>query len=297
MKLTTYIMDLGRPVAFYPELKKLTGSTTATIFLCQLLYWTPRTKNQGKWIYKTNYEIEEETGLTYNEQKTAKKLLSELGIIDYEVKRWDRTTAYRVEEEQLNSLWEAIKSGSTKEIETPVVDEEYGNDITQNSEGSPEEYFNKKWEEGKEKRTEFEAEIKKGITKKAGKELDLVDGTIDATKSYGMKKASRIEEITLKIEKKLHINISNDKRWDDFVEFAYINENKGQPIGVFLDWLTGQADFELKYWSPQRMMTFYPQAFIETEKAKPIEAWADTPIKKTDDVFAPLPQSLSRRRE
>jgi len=290
-------MDLGRPVAFYPELKKLTGSTTATIFLCQLLYWTPRTKHKDKWIYKTNYEIEEETGLTYNEQKTAKKLLSELGIIDYEVKRWDRTTAYRVEEEHLNTLWEDIKTGSTKEIETPIVDEEYDENDDKESEESPEEYFNKKWEDGKGKREEFEKAIKKGAIKKIGKGLDLVDGVIDATKSYGMKKANKIEEISLQIEKKLHINISGDKRWDGFVEFAYINESKGQPVATFLNWLTSQDDFELKYWPPQRMITFYPQAFIEEEKAKPIENWGDAPVEKNEEVYAPMPESLSRRRQ
>lgn len=288
-------MDLGRPVAFYPELKKLTGSTTATILLCQLLYWTPRTKHDDKWIYKTNYDIEEETGLTYNEQKTAKKLLSELGIIEYEVKRWDRTTRYRVEEETLNFLWEDIKSGSTKEIETPIVDEP--DTPAEPDEESPEAYFKKKWEDGKESREEFEKTMKGGIAKKKDKNLDLVDGVIDATKSYGMKRAGDVAKIITTIEKKLHMNISADKRWDSFVEFAYINEKKGKPVHVFLEWLTSQNDFEVKYWPPQRMMTFYPQAFVETEKVKPIENWADAPVKEEEEVYAPMPESLSRRRE
>jgi len=285
-------MDLGRPVAYYPELKQITGSTTATILLCQLLYWTPRTKHKDKWIYKTNYDIEEETGLTYNEQKTAKKKLKENNLISYEVKRLDRTTRYRVREETLNTMWESVKSGSTKPIHTPAVPDGSDEPSEEKNEGSPEEYFDKKWKDGEKSRKEFKDFVKDSRAKKESKNPDLVDGVIDASKSYGMKKAEKISEITLKIEKALKINVSG-KYWEDFVEFAYVREKKGEPVGKFLGWLTSQADYEIKFWSPQRMMTFYPQAFIDEDDGDFVRALPKRKKKKN----APMPDSVSNMKK
>ena len=73
MKLSQFLTDVGRPVAYHPKLKKITGSTTATILLCQFIYWRGKESNKDGWLYKDSDEIEEETGLTYNEQKTARK--------------------------------------------------------------------------------------------------------------------------------------------------------------------------------------------------------------------------------
>lgn len=267
MKLTNYVMDLGRPVAYYPNLKILTGSTTATIMLCQLLYWTPRTKHKDKWIYKTNYEIEEETGLTYNEQKTAKRILRDMGLIVYEVKRWDRVTRYRVEEETLNNLWESIKAGSTRPIsdvtiadgedeeELPVEKTETSAEPTE----TPEEYFKKK----SANVVGLERESRKPPEKKG----DLVDGMLASLKDYGMKKAERIEDITVKIAKILKINV-HGPRWESFIEFVYTREMKGESVEVFLKWLTSREDFDPTYWSPERMMTYYPQAFAKEEESK-----------------------------
>jgi len=289
MKLTNYIMDLGRPVAYYPELKQVTGSTTATILLCQLLYWTPRTKHKDKWIYKTNYEIEEETGLTYNEQKTAKKALKDIGIIDYEVKRLDRTTRYRVMEEQLNLMWESVKEGATQLINPPPVD---GEDEEPDEE-SPEEYFNKEWEKGKEERDKFKENTMTDIRRrKETEKKDLVDSIVDTKNSYGMKKAEKISEITLKIEKKLKINPVG-RYWESFIEFVYVREKKGEKIEKFLKWLTEQEDFEVKYWSPQRMITYYPQAFINKDSE---ENFVTKMPERREKVIAPMPDSVASKK-
>ena len=62
MKLSDYLVGVGRPIAYYPGLRKLTGSTNVTIFLCQFVYWTGKGDNEDGWIYKTSDEIEAETG-------------------------------------------------------------------------------------------------------------------------------------------------------------------------------------------------------------------------------------------
>ena len=70
MKLTDFLSGVGRPVAYYPSLRRITGSTNATIFLCQLIYWKGKEADPNGWLYKESDEIEVETGLSYGEQKT-----------------------------------------------------------------------------------------------------------------------------------------------------------------------------------------------------------------------------------
>ena len=94
MKLTNYIIDMGRVVAYYPKLRLVTGSTTATILFCQLLYWLDKTSDG--WIYKDSYDITEETGLSIYEQQTARKVLIELGVLTEEYKRLDHKIAFRI---------------------------------------------------------------------------------------------------------------------------------------------------------------------------------------------------------
>lgn len=105
MKLTDFISDIGRPVAYYPGLKKITKSTTATILLCQLIYWTGKQADQNGWIYKTSADLEDETGLTYDEQKTARTQLIKLGFIEEIYRRLDHQMAFRIMANAINDNW------------------------------------------------------------------------------------------------------------------------------------------------------------------------------------------------
>ncbi len=105
MKLTEFISDVGRPVAYYPGLKKITKSTTATILLCQLIYWTGKQADPEGWIYKTSADLEEETGLTYDEQKTARTQLVKLGFIEEVYRRLDHQMAFRIMANSINENW------------------------------------------------------------------------------------------------------------------------------------------------------------------------------------------------
>jgi hypothetical protein len=105
MKLTEFITDIGRPVAFFPGLKKITKSTTATLLLCQLIYWTGKQTDQEGWIYKTSDDIEEETGLSYDEQVTARKQLVKLGFIEEKYKRLDHVMTFRIMANAINQEW------------------------------------------------------------------------------------------------------------------------------------------------------------------------------------------------
>jgi hypothetical protein len=107
MKLSEYLIGVGKSVAYYPKLRRITGSTNATIFLCQLIYWIGKEdeKSDG-WVYKTAEEIEEETGLSYDEQKTARKKLIENGIIQEKYKRLEHLIYFKVDLDKLNAAWE-----------------------------------------------------------------------------------------------------------------------------------------------------------------------------------------------
>jgi hypothetical protein len=105
MKLTDFLSGVGRPVAYYPSLRRITGSTNATIFLCQLIYWKGKEADPNGWLYKESDEIEVETGLSYGEQKTARRLLVEAGIIEEHYARLDHQMRFRLNLDVINEKW------------------------------------------------------------------------------------------------------------------------------------------------------------------------------------------------
>lgn len=74
MKLSETLQGLGRPVVFYPSIAKVFGMQE-TLFLSQLVYWTGKGADPNGWIYKTALEIEDETGLSYEQQQRCRKVL------------------------------------------------------------------------------------------------------------------------------------------------------------------------------------------------------------------------------
>ena len=256
MGLTEYIKDLGRPIAYYPNLKRITGSTTATILLCQLLYWTDKTKDDG-WIWKTSDELEEETGLTYNEQRTARKNLVGTDLIEEEYKRLDHFIKFRVNQNVLNALWEDQGGKTTEHIE-PVKN------IKTKIEKEPEE--------------ETIGELYP--RKKDFIDLALGDKAEEANKIYEKKR-----QITEEIERKLGLTaIAENVRWIKFIDFAYARfEKYGEEIDVFLRWTLHNEAYNPAYWTPDKMKTLWSQAFIAN--------------KPQDDFVKPLPESETKEDE
>lgn len=108
MKLTEFLENIGRPIAYYPSLKCITGSTVATIFLCQFVYWTGKQKDGEGWIYKTQGDIEAETGLTRTEQETARKILTKKGFLEHKYSEIPRQLYYRLKIDAVNESWETV---------------------------------------------------------------------------------------------------------------------------------------------------------------------------------------------
>ncbi len=278
-KLTNYTIDLGRAVAFYPELKKITHSIKATLLLCQLLYWNNKGRLVDGWIYKTSNDIEIETGLTYYEQTTARKKLLTLGILVEKYKRLDHEMWYRIDEDKLNSLWEnmggysTINEENTEKIETEetstviseiqeeytYVGEEIRYKIVPSTASSPHPSYLIETID-----PESKAVLRTRISAVIPVEDPVAEFARMNEESPGILKLRAIAEIREKIQTRLNI-IVDSGRWNKFLEFAYIREkNHNEPIDTFLDWMKSQPDFNAKYWSPERMKTMYPQAFLSS---------------------------------
>jgi len=70
-----------RVVGYSPELARLVGGATTGLFLSQLLYLSDKGHNPEGWVYKSEAEMGQETGLTKREQQTARRKLLSLGVI------------------------------------------------------------------------------------------------------------------------------------------------------------------------------------------------------------------------
>lgn len=279
MRLSNYILDLGRTIAFYPGLKRVTNSTNATILLCQLIYWCDKTKDKEGWIYKTNYELEDETGLTVYEQQTARKILIDLKILEEEFKRLDHTMRYRLNLEVLNDLWD-MTSGK---YERPMVVGERPMDLKDFQ--NPELHKN----------DPPPSNLKRAPIEKKG---DIMDGMIQyGVLGEGVKKENIKNGIRNKIENLLHINTNNSK-WDKFINFVYDRqEHHDEPVDKFILWAI-KNNFNPIYWTPEKCQTVYPQAFLEDTVNKPREDFVEEePEKEEKKDFAPMPEELKTKRK
>jgi len=270
MGLTKYITDLGRPISFFPNLRKVTGSTNATLFLCQLLYWSDKTEDG--WIWKSSDEIEEETGLTYFEQKTARKLLLDNDLISEEYKRVDHVIRFKVNQEVLNANWEKVGGKPISKI--PTIEEKSLKTV--------------------EKKPEQETKKKEWTPRKVEKKGDWVDGLLAAANTPAAAKTNKLLEISELIPIKLHINTSG-RRGQDFIEFAYERQEKhNEPVSTFIKWAV-DTKLDPLYLSPERMRTLYPQAFVREEDDSETPFIPKLP-ERVEKIVAPMPDDLKPKR-
>lgn len=102
------IRSIGRPVAFFPALAKYVGGVNAAILLGQLMYWDERTQENGLGVYKTTQEWEDETGLSYREQRTARAKLKERGLLIETYQRLNHRMFYKLDRAAFNTLIEQM---------------------------------------------------------------------------------------------------------------------------------------------------------------------------------------------
>ena len=93
----------GRPIAYYPKLAKPLGGVNAAILFGHFFYWHDKTQNE-LGIYRTAEEIEIETGLSVQEQRTARAKLRERGILIETEKRIEHRIYYKLNLDAFDDL-------------------------------------------------------------------------------------------------------------------------------------------------------------------------------------------------
>ena len=88
---------LKRPIAYQPVLAKAFDSVKLGILWSQLYYWHDKGSEKDGWIYKTQHEIYDETGLSRKEQETARKIGRELGVLEERYVKAESRMFYRVD--------------------------------------------------------------------------------------------------------------------------------------------------------------------------------------------------------
>jgi hypothetical protein len=112
------LKGLGRAIAYFPQLGIHLGNPLAGIFLSQLVYWHDKTDCE-LGVYKTSDEWQKETGLTYSHQKTARKLLKDLGILSETEKRLEHKLYFKLNIEAFDEWFEkCINSDQNRESKT-----------------------------------------------------------------------------------------------------------------------------------------------------------------------------------
>lgn len=106
MRFAEVFQGLGRPVVYYPSLNAITGSVAATVFLANLFQWSGAQRDPDGWIYKTQEEIEGETGLGRREQETARRQLRAAALLAEERRGVPARLYYQIQLDALNAAWE-----------------------------------------------------------------------------------------------------------------------------------------------------------------------------------------------
>lgn len=93
----------GRPIAYYPKLAKPLGGVNAAILFGHFFYWNDKTQYE-LGIYRTAEEIEIETGLSVQEQRTARAKLRERGVLIETEKRIEHRIYYKLNLDAFDDL-------------------------------------------------------------------------------------------------------------------------------------------------------------------------------------------------
>ncbi|CAB3783175.1 hypothetical protein LMG28688_01594 [Paraburkholderia caffeinitolerans] len=106
MRAADVLRELGRPIAYYPFLSRYLGGVNASVLFCQIFYWQDKATSE-LGVHKTVEELEEETGLSYEEQRAARAKLRACGVLIETAKRIEHRTYFRIDEDALERLLES----------------------------------------------------------------------------------------------------------------------------------------------------------------------------------------------
>lgn len=114
MKPLDTIRAIGRPIAYHAALARHVGGVATAIFLGQLMYWDEKSTDE-RGVHKESKQWEDETGLSYREQATARKKLRDLGLLIETPERLKHRIFYKLDREAFNAWIESVSEGSEPE--------------------------------------------------------------------------------------------------------------------------------------------------------------------------------------
>lgn len=119
------IIDImARPIAFNRAFVDLGLGMCGAMMLSQALYWRTRTKAEDGWFYKSQKEWQAETGMTRREQETARRRLTEAGILQEKRKGVPARLHFRVDIEALETALEELSSRMAESANQECTDNE-----------------------------------------------------------------------------------------------------------------------------------------------------------------------------
>ncbi len=98
------MMQQGEHVLAIPRsFIALTGDASTALFLSQLVYWSGRCKDPGRWVYKSHADWKAELGLGRCAVDRARRRLVELGIVEQKCRMVNgrRTMHFRIDRDAL----------------------------------------------------------------------------------------------------------------------------------------------------------------------------------------------------
>jgi hypothetical protein len=109
----------NRVVAYSPDLARIVGGATTGLFLSQLLFLSDKGANPDGWVYKSEAEMGQETGLTKREQQTARRKLLSLGVIAIMRGGWKNTYHFKIIWEKLYQVIAGIQRAQSVPTQPP----------------------------------------------------------------------------------------------------------------------------------------------------------------------------------
>ena len=127
MSLSESLKTTGQAVAYFPRLAKPLGSVNASILFGHFFYWSDKGSSE-LGIYKTAEEIEAETGLTRDEQRTARAKLRERGVLIETEKRIEHRIYYKLDLSAFDELMKNFQAcANPQSAKSTIPNPEVGN--------------------------------------------------------------------------------------------------------------------------------------------------------------------------
>ena len=130
MKPSEMLRVAGKPIAYYPELAKPLGGVNASILFSHFFYWHDKTRHE-LGIYRTAEEIEIETGLSVQEQRTPRNKLKERGVLTETEKRIEHRIYYKLNLDAFDDLM--LQHSGSEESTAVIRTEDLTEDLTVNT--------------------------------------------------------------------------------------------------------------------------------------------------------------------